>query len=357
MRVAIDESLAGAARARARARPASRSARRVSPERADRVSPRRSRRAGRRCAAERARPAPDVLRQPRRRGLAGARDRRERAPAISPHAPSSLRRLSSRAGARVSSYEIVLPDGVTDMKLAAFAIKQAAVELRAGAPAARLAVGGIGRAHRRRSARCALRRGRGVLPRRGRHRGRRERDRRRRWRRSWRRLIRARRVARGLASRSSRATRSSRPSSIGSMGAIERDELRRRRRSRARGRRRRVPAIADLLSSELVRLEASPTPPVFVPASGRARSRSTTRSDSRPCWCTRAIRPPPQTRLDVTITLRSAARPTVRDPFTGQRLELLAFERDESTQRAHVRVPLRDRPLLVDFNDGLDATW
>ena len=38
------------------------------------------------------------------------------------------------------------PDGVTDIKLAAFAIKHAAVELRAGAPAVRLAVGGIGRA-------------------------------------------------------------------------------------------------------------------------------------------------------------------------------------------------------------------
>lgn len=57
--------------------------------------------------------------------------------------------------------------------------------------------------------------------------------------------------------------------------------------------------------------------------------------------------------LELSLTLRSDGRPTVRDPFTGATRDVLAFSRDEATRRTRVRVPLRRDPFVLDFNDGL----
>jgi hypothetical protein len=57
--------------------------------------------------------------------------------------------------------------------------------------------------------------------------------------------------------------------------------------------------------------------------------------------------------LDVAITLRAAATPSVRDPYTGQRRPPLAISRDPATNRTNVRVPLREQPYVLDFGDGL----
>ena len=49
--------------------------------------------------------------------------------------------------------------------------------------------------------------------------------------------------------------------------------------------------------------------------------------------------------MDVTITLRAAGTPSVRDPFTGQRRPPISTRRDPATNRTTVRVPLRDQAV------------
>lgn len=57
--------------------------------------------------------------------------------------------------------------------------------------------------------------------------------------------------------------------------------------------------------------------------------------------------------LDVSITLRAAGTPSVRDPYTGARRPPISTSRDPATNRTTVRVPLRGGPYILDFNDGL----
>jgi hypothetical protein len=57
--------------------------------------------------------------------------------------------------------------------------------------------------------------------------------------------------------------------------------------------------------------------------------------------------------VDVTITLRAAGTPSVRDPYTGQRRPPISTSRDPATNRTTVRVPMRPTPLVLDFGDGL----
>jgi hypothetical protein len=56
---------------------------------------------------------------------------------------------------------------------------------------------------------------------------------------------------------------------------------------------------------------------------------------------------------DVTITLRAAGTPSIRDPFTGARQAPISTSRDAATNRTTVRVPLRDSIYVLDFGDGL----
>ena len=57
--------------------------------------------------------------------------------------------------------------------------------------------------------------------------------------------------------------------------------------------------------------------------------------------------------LDVSITLRAAGSPSVRDPYTGQRRPPISTSHDPATNRTTVRVPLRAAPFILDFGDGL----
>jgi hypothetical protein len=56
---------------------------------------------------------------------------------------------------------------------------------------------------------------------------------------------------------------------------------------------------------------------------------------------------------EIALTLRTEARPTLRDPLGRETLEVTGFERNAATQRATFTVPLRTRPLILDLNDGL----
>ena len=56
---------------------------------------------------------------------------------------------------------------------------------------------------------------------------------------------------------------------------------------------------------------------------------------------------------DVTITLRAAGTPSIRDPFTGARQPPISTSRDPATNRTTVRVPLRRPFYILDFGDGL----
>ena len=57
--------------------------------------------------------------------------------------------------------------------------------------------------------------------------------------------------------------------------------------------------------------------------------------------------------VEVAITLRAGGTPSVRDPYTGARRPALAVSRDAATNRTTVRVPLRDDLYVLDFGDGL----
>ena len=54
------------------------------------------------------------------------------------------------------------------------------------------------------------------------------------------------------------------------------------------------------------------------------------------------------------MTLRAMSKPTVRNPFTGERSAPLSVRRDEETQRVRIEVPVAARPLVLDLNDGLE---
>ena len=55
----------------------------------------------------------------------------------------------------------------------------------------------------------------------------------------------------------------------------------------------------------------------------------------------------------LSLTLRRDAKPTLRDPFGGERPAVLAAERDPDTSRVTLTVPVRTTPLILDLNDGL----
>jgi len=113
--------------------------------------------------------------------------------------------------------------------------------------------------------------------------------------------------------------------------------------------------IADLIGGDVLRLEAAAASLTVTPATARAMLvYDTTRFGTALVYA----RDPDASgvkaeSLEVAITLRAAASPSVRDPYTGARRPPLAVDRDNATNRLTVRVPLRDQPYILDFGDGL----
>jgi hypothetical protein len=269
----------------------------------------------------------------------------------------AARRLSGRAGARVSLYEIVLPGAGVEARSAAFAVKQVAVELRAGAGSARVALGGVDpRQGAERLAAlyredvasyldgvvvvgsdtpadgAAIAGLAAVVSREdpGAFLGE-----------SGRRLLTSETL---LATELDRLTGPFAATSYGGDAAAVRAAL------------ARATPIADLLSTELVPIDASTSSLALSPESARG----TLVYDAGRFATTLVYRRgEPEAGvsaadvLDVSLTLRSSSRPTIRDPFSGERLEAASVEREAAGNRLRLRVPLRDHPLIVDFNDGL----
>jgi hypothetical protein len=110
--------------------------------------------------------------------------------------------------------------------------------------------------------------------------------------------------------------------------------------------------VADLLGPDVVRLDAAAADLVLQPAGGPATLvYDTTRFGTALVY----RRAPGDTAdaLEVAITLRAGGTPSVRDPFTGARRPPLSASRDAATGRTTVRVPLRDAFYVLDFGDGL----
>jgi hypothetical protein len=58
----------------------------------------------------------------------------------------------------------------------------------------------------------------------------------------------------------------------------------------------------------------------------------------------------------VSLTIATSARPQVRDPYPGGDVKpASAFTRDADTRRTTFSAPLRDRPLVIDFNDAVEG--
>lgn len=115
---------------------------------------------------------------------------------------------------------------------------------------------------------------------------------------------------------------------------------------------RKALSLADLLGGEIVRLEPGAASLTVAPAGARATLVYDTARFGTTLVYSGPDAPVSGT-ADIAITIRAASTPTLRDPFTGARSPVLAFTRDEATQLTRLRVPLRADPLIVDFNDGL----
>ena len=259
-----------------------------------------------------------------------------------------VRQLSARVGARVAIYEVAPLMGAADPKAVAFAVKQSAIELRAGA-AVRIALGGIGAPSGTDAATgvAALYREDlapyidGVVL-----------------------------AAGGGAAADAINSLLARddPGSFVAMAGVRlsvpdtivaheldvlgrgitatsyaggADEVR-AALARARG-------MASLLSATLVRLDPAAASLATTPESVRAILLYDTQRFGTTLVYARAPGAPPGAggALDIVLTLRGAGRPSVRDPFDGAQLPVAAFERDEPARRTRVRVPLRDRPLIA----------
>jgi hypothetical protein len=264
-----------------------------------------------------------------------------------------VRRLSVRAGARVALYEVVPIAGQADVKTAAFVLKQVAVELRAGA-AARIAIGGLGGRGDIQDARTleALYREDiapyidGVV------------------------FAAGGRVAPDAMS--SLIDREDPGSFVALAGVTvaapetivgnELDVLGQGVKitsytgdaAAVQSALTRASAIADLLSPELVRLDPASSALSTIPSSVRSvLLYDTERFGTTLVYARETTTDRSANELEVRLTLRTAARPSVRDPFTNRRQDVKAFERDEASRVTRIRVPLRDRPLILDFGDGL----
>jgi hypothetical protein len=113
--------------------------------------------------------------------------------------------------------------------------------------------------------------------------------------------------------------------------------------------------VADLIGPDVVRLEPAAASLTLAPALPLATLvYDTTRFGTALIYAAGADSPQrPNAALDVTITLRAAGTPSVRDPHTGARRPPIATTRDAATGRTTVRVPLRPALTILDFGDGL----
>jgi hypothetical protein len=113
--------------------------------------------------------------------------------------------------------------------------------------------------------------------------------------------------------------------------------------------------IADLIGGDVVRLDADSASLALTPSTRTATLiYDTTRFGTALIYSRDPRAPLPKAdALEVEITLRAAAAPSIRDPYTGARRPPLAMSRDVATSRLAVRVPLRDEPYVLDFGDGL----
>ena len=113
--------------------------------------------------------------------------------------------------------------------------------------------------------------------------------------------------------------------------------------------------IADLIGADVVRLDSGAAALALTPPTALATLvYDTTRFGTALVYARDPGAPAPKAdALEVAITLRAAASPSVRDPYTGARRPPLAVSRDDATNRLTLRVPLRDEPYILDFGDGL----
>jgi hypothetical protein len=108
--------------------------------------------------------------------------------------------------------------------------------------------------------------------------------------------------------------------------------------------------IADLIGPDVVRLEDAVAGFNISPALPTATLvYDTARFGTALIY----VGAPDATAADVTITLRAAGTPSIRDPFTGARQPPISTSRDAATNRTMVRVPLRPSFYVLDFGDGL----
>jgi hypothetical protein len=114
-------------------------------------------------------------------------------------------------------------------------------------------------------------------------------------------------------------------------------------------------AVGDLLSSDVVRLDEDRVKLDLVPSTAAVAVRSVLLYDTSR-FATSLVYQATSAgadRLDVSIELRAKASPMVRDLASGARLPpLAASESQPGTLR--ITVPLRQAPLVLDFNDGVD---
>jgi hypothetical protein len=120
---------------------------------------------------------------------------------------------------------------------------------------------------------------------------------------------------------------------------------------------RQAPAYADLLGGELSRIDDTTSQLTIDPSPSRhLLVYETAKFGTYLIFAAAAA--PGGTR--VSLKIASDAKPTVRDPLTGAKRDVIDFARDTAAQRTSFTVPAAasreaDAPLIVDFNDSLGS--
>lgn len=261
-----------------------------------------------------------------------------------------LRRVTALAGTRVTTWEILLPESVVAIQPAAFAIKQIATEARGSGSPVRIVLGGIGRPHAVRLLPVLYREGLapyvdGVVLAAGGE-------------------ATAGEVMTVLEREDPGAVVAESGRTLATPDTLLQDELERvagaltvtsyaGESARVRDALQRAAAASDLLAAELVPIEHAASALALTPSSARAALVYDAGRFATTLVYGRGSAEDTATSLEVSLVLRSPAQPTVRDPFTGEKLAVDALERDATSGRLRFRVPLAAHPRIVDFNDGV----
>ncbi len=111
------------------------------------------------------------------------------------------------------------------------------------------------------------------------------------------------------------------------------------------------PRLSPLLADRVVALDEGGDTALSLGADGNVPHRLLFNADSGSTLLVYWAAAPPAEGRSIVVSLRSfvPASPTLTDPIGGRTLPILEFDHDPQSNLARARVPLSDRPMILDF--------